>query len=91
MFNLDAKSPVPPRPPRYNSPVSSNRIGDIEAAKKALHLPSVTAALASRTPEPKIQVTLKSAEDKAVSSEGLQPEVEVTCALSFAPIMHQTF
>ncbi|KAG6868469.1 hypothetical protein C0993_002444 [Termitomyces sp. T159_Od127] len=78
MFNIDVNSPVPPRPPRLNSPVSSSRIGDIDAVKKAPHLPpSVMIALSSRTPKPKLQEVVESAEGKSAPLEGLQPDVEI--------------
>ncbi|RDB23266.1 hypothetical protein Hypma_009641 [Hypsizygus marmoreus] len=68
MFNIDTNSPVPPRPPRLNSPFSSRSRGDIEAVKQALQLPpSVTAALASRTPRSNPDKYLTSPEDVSAS------------------------
>ncbi|KAG5352531.1 hypothetical protein C0989_001844 [Termitomyces sp. Mn162] len=78
MFNIDVKSPAPPRPPRHNSPVPSSTRGNIEAVKTALQLPpSVTAVLASRTPKPNTGELLEFPEGKAASPD-LQPEVEIT-------------
>ncbi|PFH52633.1 hypothetical protein AMATHDRAFT_2028 [Amanita thiersii Skay4041] len=50
-FAIDPTTPPPPRPPRLTSPQPRNR-GDVEAVKQALQLPpSVSAALASRSPK----------------------------------------
>ncbi|GLB33524.1 hypothetical protein LshimejAT787_0104080 [Lyophyllum shimeji] len=68
MFNIDTNSPAPPRPPRLNSPLSIRSRGDIEAVKQALQLPpSVTAALASRTPKPKPVKSTESLKAEAAS------------------------
>ncbi|KAI0723424.1 hypothetical protein C8Q76DRAFT_614597 [Earliella scabrosa] len=51
IFDRDATTTAPPRPPRFHTPLPSGARRDIDAIKEALQLPqSVSAKLAARTP-----------------------------------------
>ncbi|KAF8076103.1 hypothetical protein FPV67DRAFT_1470357 [Lyophyllum atratum] len=89
MFNIDTNSPAPPRPPRLHSPFSTRGRGDIEAVKQALQLPpSVTAALASRTPRSNPNKYTESPETKIVPLEESATETGSTISTSTSELRH---
>ncbi|KAG5654074.1 hypothetical protein H0H81_007800 [Sphagnurus paluster] len=89
MFNIDIRSPAPPRPPRLNSPLSTRSRGEIEAVKQALQLPpSVAAALASRTLKPNVHDYTEPPETRFTSLEGSATDTEAQSSTRSSGLRH---
>ncbi|KAF9468874.1 hypothetical protein BDZ94DRAFT_1152647 [Collybia nuda] len=90
MFNIDTNSPAPPRPPRLNSPNPIRPRGDIEAVKQALQLPpSVSAALASRSPKPMPSKILNASQTDVSSKNDPEADKKANSELNRVKSVHR--